>query len=300
MQYEDFKLEIFHQIKEELEEDTRIEINRVIKNNGLELDSLVIFKDNRSIVPNIYLNSFFEQYQSGVSLEEIVTEILDIYDSYCDVSDQNVYELEIQNFKDFSCWKDKVFFRLINYDKNQKLLEEVPYFRFVDLAITFHCLISRKGEGISSVRITNAIVKMWKVQASDLFKSAMENTPVLFPVSFRSMSDILLDMIGNDADDLFDLSLDIPLYVLSNEENMNGAACILYPDVIHQIAVDWDCDIFILPCSIHEVVLAPNNLNMKKEELQEMVADINLTQVSTEEILSDKVYIYQKETKSFI
>lgn len=301
MQYEEFKLEILNQVKQRFREDkaVNIQINSVIKNNGIELDSLVIFKENRKIAPNIYLNSFFEQYESGSEIDEIVIDLLDIYESYCDVSEQNAYEIEIHDFQYFCCWENQVFFRLINYDRNKKMLEEIPYFRFVDLAITFHCLIMKKDEGISSIRITNAILKMWKVQPSELLKCAMGNTPRLFPINFQSMNDILSDLLENDTDEFFDLSLNMPLYVLSNEENMNGAACMLYPDVIHQIAMDWESDIIILPCSIHEVILTPYKEDLEQEELQNMVYDINNSQVAKEDILSDKVYIYHMETKSF-
>ena len=46
-----------------------------------------------------------------------------------------------------------------------------------------------------------------------------------------------------------------PFYVLSNRSGINGAACILYEDVLKNFADGVEKNLIILPSSIHEVLL---------------------------------------------
>ena len=53
-------------------------------------------------------------------------------------------------------------------------------------------------------------------------------------------------------------------------------------------------DFYILPSSIHEVIILPKSKGIAKEELDAMIQDINHTQVDTEEVLSDHAYLYER------
>ena len=87
----------------------------------------------------------------------------------------------------------------------------------------------------------------------------------------------------------------IPMYVLSNKEKTMGAACILYDSILTLIGERLQDDFYILPSSIHECIVVPMNITTTKKELQEMVREINATQVIPEEVLSDEVYTYTRE-----
>ena len=79
-------------------------------------------------------------------------------------------------------------------------------------------------------------------------------------------------------------------YVLTNIAQINGATAILYPNLLQEIGEATQSNFFILPSSIHEVILMKDNGDMNAEELQRMVMEINRTQVAPEEVLSDEVY----------
>lgn len=81
-------------------------------------------------------------------------------------------------------------------------------------------------------------------------------------------------------------------YVLTNIAQINGATAILYPNLLQEIGEATQSNFFILPSSIHEVILMKDNGDMNAEELQRMVMEINRTQVAPEEVLSDEVYSY--------
>ncbi len=85
------------------------------------------------------------------------------------------------------------------------------------------------------------------------------------------------------------------MFVVSNVKGINGASCLIYPDVIKNLAEQLDADLYILPSSIHEIIVVKNNQKMDKNTFREMVTDINRTQVPEEDILSDNVYFYSRK-----
>ena len=77
---------------------------------------------------------------------------------------------------------------------------------------------------------------------------------------------------------------------------MNGASVMLYKDPLRDFANYMGHDLYILPSSIHEVILIPAYDHDSYDELTSMVKEVNSTQLSKEEILSDHVYFYSRET----
>lgn len=93
---------------------------------------------------------------------------------------------------------------------------------------------------------------------------------------------------------------DIPdtMYVLTNDTKVNGATAILNDDIRQEIAekVGWD----MLPSSIHETLIILKDSGMEFKELEQMVQEVNQTQVALGERLSDHVYEYNaKEHELF-
>ena len=87
----------------------------------------------------------------------------------------------------------------------------------------------------------------------------------------------------------------IPMYVLSNKQKLQGAACMFYPDILKNFAEEKNSDLYILPSSIHEVILLPAVGDLEKEGLLEMVTEINKTQVQECDVLADSVYYYNRK-----
>ena len=85
------------------------------------------------------------------------------------------------------------------------------------------------------------------------------------------------------------------MYVLSNKARVQGAACILYPGILKDFAAAIRSDFYILPSSIHEVILLPAQGEEDREALKQMVREVNASQVEREEVLSDSVYYFDRE-----
>ena len=90
------------------------------------------------------------------------------------------------------------------------------------------------------------------------------------------------------------------MYVLSNRIRSYGSAAILYDRRLEGIGMYLKSNYYVLPSSIHEVIIIPEKAAPGKEPLSQMVGEINRTQVAEEEILSDHAYYYDREKKRLI
>lgn len=272
-------------------EGGNITINHVIKNNGCEMDGLVIMEKVKDIAPTIYLDSFYELYTNGENIKNIIRQIEVIYEQ-----NKNNVTFDVNILKHFDTIKDKIVYKVVNYRSNEKLLEQVPHKRILDLAVVFYCLLDNEYGRSATALIYNNNLKNWNVTIDDVYKAALKNTPDLLHSKISSMA-ALFEKCGVNVDgEEVDLKDYVPsdMYVLTNESKLNGAACILYENVLYDFAQKLGADLYILPSSVHEVILLPKLSMFEKDELVNMVKEVNTEGVAADEVLSDHVYEYNR------
>ena len=272
-------------------EGGNITINHVIKNNGCEMDGLVIMEKGKDIAPTIYLDSFYELYTNGENIKNIIRQIEVIYEQ-----NKNNVTFDVNILKHFDTIKDKIVYKVVNYRSNEKLLEQVPHKRILDLAVVFYCLLDNEYGRSATALIYNNNLKNWNVTIDDVYKAALKNTPDLLHSKISSMV-ALFEKCGVNVDgEEVDLKDYVPsdMYVLTNESKLNGAACILYENVLYDFAQKLGADLYILPSSVHEVILLPKLSVFEKDELVNMVKEVNTEGVAADEVLSDHVYEYNR------
>ena len=93
----------------------------------------------------------------------------------------------------------------------------------------------------------------------------------------------------------FGLSSHETAYVLTNMENQYGASMITQPEVLNKLNQLFPEGFYVLPSSVHEVLIVPDNGEVEPRRLGEMVREVNRAEVKREEVLSDRVYRYDKE-----
>ena len=272
-------------------EGGNITINHVIKNNGCEMDGLVIMEKGKDIAPTIYLDSFYELYTNGENIKNIIRQIEVIYEQ-----NKNNVTFDVNILKHFDTIKDKIVYKVVNYRSNEKLLEQVPHKRILDLSVVFYCLLDNEYGRSATALIYNNNLKNWNVTIDDVYKAALKNTPDLLHSKISSMA-ALFEKCGVNVDgEEVDLKDYVPsdMYVLTNESKLNGAACILYENVLYDFAQKLGADLYILPSSVHEVILLPKLSMFEKDELVNMVKEVNTEGVAADEVLSDHVYEYNR------
>lgn len=320
MEYNEFLSYIKDSIQSIIGEERQVNIHKIIKNNDVELDGLTIMSKESNISPTIYLNDYYDEYTKGRSIGDIVFDIYGLYEQQYQKVD-----FDLSFFTDFNKIKDRIMFKLINLNSNQKLLCEVPYLQFLDLAIVFYCCIENDTLGDATVLIHTNHMKVWNVTPEDLFRYAKINTPRTLPPIITSMNDILhellIDKLQNQyiLEDLDEASCDISfddmakelinvitpndrpsMYILTNTHKVNGSSCLLYKDVLKSFSQKFNSDIIILPSSIHEVILIPHSDDLYPEQLNQMINDVNSKEVNDTDILSDHIYTYSLETDQIL
>lgn len=287
MNFEEFKTWIKENItSKDWKETSQVEISVVKKNNGISKAGLFIRENGQDVSPILYLDDYYIHYQNGEILENIIRNIRADYDEKVQMA-----AVKIPNLQEFENVRGEIIYRLVNYEKNKELLEDCPHRRLHDLAVTFRWVAHIDNDGVSTSLITNRQVKEWGVTISDLILTAQQNTPRLFPAKIVDIEEMLAGMRS-----FISCLSAIPMYILTNEQEVNGASALLYGDVLKDFANKKGTDMYILPSSIHEVILLPADRIDDPTKLLSMVHDANATVVSIGDVLSDSVYYYDRKT----
>ena len=177
------------------------------------------------------------------------------------------FYLDEDKVSDYEHIKKNLFYRVVNYEKNKEMLKYTPYERFLDLAVTYRWAAYRNHDGMASALVRNKELLLWGVTKEQMMKDAKENTEKIFPPVMRKIQSVIPVKITD---------MEIPLFVLSNGDYMNGASVMLYKDPLRDFA---------------------NYMGhvQSSEELREMVRETNRMVVDQEEVLSDHIYHYDRE-----
>ncbi len=165
--------------------------------------------------------------------------------------------------------------------------EDVPYERICgDMAVICCAEICRDARGSATATISNAMLEAMGIDAEQLFRDTEVNAPKVRPPQVRSMRNALEDLAGEDLD-----IEETPLIVAGTHGGVSGAAVIRYPGFLEGIA-ERIGSFFLIPSSVHEVLLMPEKDAPGVAELNQMIWAINHTEVLPEDRLSDTAYYY--------
>ena len=284
----------------EMADSHSTEVKEITKNNGLKLTGIAITESGSHIAPQIYVNSGYELYINGdADLDDLVR---GYYNTY--INSRLPEDFSIDFFSDFEQLNDRLSMKLINAEKNASFLSEVPHYKLGDLAIIFQVLLNSNDlHGSASITVRNEHLKMWNVDAETIFNLAKKNAAEKHPIRIQTMFEVLSEMTGELPEEMMSMEEETQMmYVLSNEIKLNAASGIIFTDKLQEFAEKRGADLYILPSSIHEVLLIPDtgNTNMSVSDLTNMVKEVNATQLAPDEILSDNVYYYDRTEKKLM
>lgn len=288
MNYQEFVGSVTGFLRETLPFGTELSLVPLEKNNGVILEGLTVRKEGERAAPAIYLDSYYQEYLAGRSIRQIQEDILE-----CCEDREFSEHFDTDFFGDYRKVRSTIVYKLIHYEKNRELLKKIPHVPFLNLAVVFYSLLPDTPAGSATVLIYNSHLEYWKISCQELYRDAKQNTPRLLPAEMKTMSEVLSefsDGLDNTEED------GIPMYVLTNSRKALGAACILYDNMLKHCAEWLGSAYYLLPSSIHEVILIPKSAVSDQRELAAMVRDINRTQVLKTEVLSDQIYFYSPES----
>lgn len=280
MSYEEFICAMLERTREKQSADVTVERQKIAKNNGVTLEGLVLRKEGESIAPVIYLESFYERYLDGESLEKLVDLLLERNElAECPVA------WDYQKFFAFEEVRELLVFRMVSTERNREMLKEVPHISLVDFSVIFHLEVAVYEEETGFVLIKNEYLKAWGITVEELYTIALKNTERKNPESIHFLSEFVSLVLGvEETQD--------QILVVTNKSGFYGASVILYPGTLKNVYEKVGRGYYLLPASVHEFLVVPDNYGMKAENLEAMVREINATQIPRDEFLSDHVYHY--------
>lgn len=295
MDYNEFKKYVKEYFEGLLGKTYRVEIKQVIKNNDTKLDGMIILGEGEDISPTLYLEDFYERYIHGRNLDEV---LLTMYRFYMEYKTKN--DIDTSLFGEKEKLREKIVFKLVNKEANKELLEDVPYIAFLDLAVVFYIIVNMGENEYATSLIHESHMALWDLTVEELVDISSKNTPKLLKADLMSMEEIAKEL-KSDIGEFGEVQLEAAnqMYILTNRFRTNGAACILYDNVLKDFSEYIGSDIYIIPSSVHEVILIPD-FGVCEEELNSMVIEVNNTELDRCEVLSNHIYKYERNTEKIM
>lgn len=251
--------------------DCELKISTVQKVNQEKETLHVIPKHQEgdlAAMPNIYLDDMYEAFQNCEDMDKILEDIVTWVIQFTG-------RLSVENVDlDFTKHTDSIVMNLINAERNQKLLELAPHKEVMDLAVIYRIVMNQGESGLDTILITNDIMASLGLTLERLDALAYENTVRMFPAKTAKLTD--------------------HLYMMTNSVKIHGATTMLYKEAIRKKADQTGGNLFIIPSSIHEVMLVPE----KSAELPFLIrtlSECNQLYVEEKEILSNTIYFYNRK-----
>lgn len=302
MDFEQFKEELKESVTEILHDrygmDATVEARTMEKMNET-YDALTVKPEDSQIGVNLNTNALYKEYEKGISFECIASKAAEIAENALNSRP----DFDIDSFKDYSRMKETLTMEVVSAERNAELLQTVPHKNIEDMAVVYRFEITTNVEGRSSILVTNNMLEQYGITADQLHEDALRNAPEIKPVVIEGMAQVLAKQMGVDNVEM--LGLNVPpeqeqIFVASVEGYVHGAGVIAYQNFMEQASERVGGEsFFILPSSIHEILIVPDNGLMSLEHLENMVKEVNASVVDPSEKLTDNVYHYDAKDKVF-
>ena len=301
MDYENFKEQFVEDVRDRLYEqgaEVDLSVHTVNKLNE-SYEAITVTPEGSNIGVNIGIDKFYDAIESGKSYDEVVDKAVEVINNGINQRP----EFDIASLSDYSQMKEKLAMEVVSAEANKEMLETVPHQNIEDMAVVYRFVLSSDDDGRASILVTNQLLDSMGVTPEQLHADAMENAPQIKPVEIKGMSEVMAEMMGVEQAELMGIFPVAPedeqMYVATVPDKVHGAGVLAYQDFMDKAAEKAGGDFFILPSSIHEILIVPDNGKMNLKDLEAMVKEVNATQVSPVDKLTDSVYHYDSKAKIF-
>ena len=304
MDFEEFRERLMEDLKDSLQDRTGKEYtadaNHVKKLQNADYDGIVIRPEGEQVGVNLDAQMLFKAYESGKSYDEVVEQATNIVAE----GFENQPSFSVEDFSNYDVMKEKLAIQVVSTERNTEMLEKIPHKEVEDMSMVCRFVVGNNENEMGTVLVTNQMLESYGITGEQLFNDAAKYAPELRPSEIKGMADVLAEMMGVDVSELGETmgmpeSPELPMYVASTHDKMNGAGIIGYPGFMDMASEKVGGDFFLLPSSVHEVLLIPDDRKTDYRNLESMVREVNATQVELKDQLSDNVYHYDSKEKVF-
>ena len=190
MNYSQFIIKVKEGLQERLGAEVKVEAIHVPKNNGVVLQGITVRRPEEKVVPTIYMERFYEDYLEGRDMDDILEEFMEIYE------EQETAQMpDFAFYQDYEKVKRRLALKLVNRKNNAAMLAEMPSRDFLDMAVTFYCLVDCPQTGTAAILIKNTHMEKWGITVERLYEDALKNAERMLPGSIRTMEEMLSRLV---------------------------------------------------------------------------------------------------------
>ena len=144
----------------------------------------------------------------------------------------------------------------------------------------------------ATIKVSHKMLELWDISFEEVYHRAYLNF-MKEEATISSMADVMSELGYEEIGEL-----DINLYILTNESRIHGATMILRESLLKELTVKFNSDLIVIPSSVHELLLVPilDSYFFDKDMFDNMVQEVNQSQVDPVEVLSDHIYLYRRES----
>lgn len=282
-------------LPDEIYRDIIIDDVEVSKMNDQKLHGLTFRPKGSDAAPTLYIDDLYERYKNGEDMGVLMIDLANRYEQTRHAPTPPQVDL------DWESVRDNLTVRLLEKSRNRDFLANMPYADVGNgLAIIADINMGEDRGGDWRIAVNHGVMEQLGVDKETLFITAMDDSLVNDPPVLTDMSQALFSM---DRENLLDRDVPIDpadvggMYVLTTESSTLGACAMYYPDVKEKAGELIGSDYYILPSSVHEVILVPDAAGIDAKELCDMVKQANRTVVEPQDVLSDNVYHYSRDER---
>ena len=160
-------------------------------------------------------------------------------------------------------------------------------------------LLETTERGAETILITQEMLSHWEISLEELHQTALNNTPKILQADFKTMRSVICELMGEPCSEDVEENY---MYVLSNQYRHFGAGCMLYDRVLEDIGNQINEDFYILPSSIHEVMLLRDQFGDKidTKAMKQLIASANAEVVGEDEVLSSNLYKFDPAKREIV
>jgi len=287
--------EYINEIKKELKAllpECRIKEHSIVKRNDQVLYGINIIEKEGEPAPTFYVN---EPFNIGVPPKEVASVFAEKTEEFSKLPRPVEKASELENLS-FEKIKDSLSLRLVDVSKNIKYLSEHPH---KDLGNGFAYIVAYNLSEEYSIVITNDQIKYHRFDFEALYEAAMENSKD--DIVFASLNPLDMDKIG-DPEFNYYVNENIPegyMFVLTNRKFQFGASVMFFPGVLDKIKLLLNENFYIIPSSVHEVLVIRESFVEDKQTIAQMLYEGNMEICAQEDYLTDKAMKYSTKLETF-
>lgn len=249
---------------------------------------------------------YFEFLESEVSMDDMADRI-----------DQRIcYEIErlpkydLLNLKDYEYVKNHLGLQVINMEKNQEFLKNIPYTQIADLALIYRVFTDQN----TCALINNDMLKRYGISQKQLHSDAISHAQREKPCFIKKMGEVLKELLIKILQDketskeereemknkLAEVENDPPLQLyIAGIDGVYGASVIARPDFFEEATQLMGGDFYVIPSSIHEIIILKDQHQGSIWAIEGTIWEVNMLKVSEEDFLSNNLYHYDSSDHIF-